>query len=175
VHPSTDCVFRGDLGLPYPSSTPPDAVDAYGWSKLQAERVLSARPNTLIIRTSIIGPSVGPASGLLQWFLSQPQGARLSGYTNHFWNGLTTLQWCTEVERLLGEFDGSTSRLIQFASPDALSKHDMLLMFKDIFRQDISITAVEHAQRVDRRLHADIDVPSLVRQLEQLRDWMETA
>ncbi len=169
IHPSTDCVFRGDRGSTYQSATAPDASDAYGWSKLQAERVLITRPNTIVIRTSIIGPSSGPASGLLQWFLAQPQGARLSGYTNHFWNGMTTLQWCVEVERLLAAPDTSEGRLLQFGWPEGCSKHEMLLMFRDAFRPDISVAPVEHGAAVDRRLEPDVVVPDLREQLAELR------
>lgn len=169
VHPSSDCVFRGNRGSPYPSEIVPDASDAYGWSKLQAERVLITRPNTIVMRTSIVGPNSGPASGLLPWFLAQPKGARLSGYTNHRWNGITTLQWCVEVERLLVASDTHEGRLLQFGWPEGCSKHEMLLMFRDAFRPDISVTPVEHGSAVDRRLEPDVVVPDLSKQLAQLR------
>lgn len=173
VHPSTDCVFRGDLGRPYPSTAEPDANNIYGWSKLQAERILMTRPNTLVIRTSIIGPNASAASGLLQWFLSQPRGATLRGFTNHQWNGMTTLQWCVEVERLFaGAFDPQ-ARLIQFGSRYAYSKYDMLSLLKTAFRPDITVEPVEHPQQIDWRLQPDIEVPGLPEQLEQLRPLLE--
>lgn len=175
IHPSTDCVFRGDRGAPYPSAMPPDAADPYGWSKLQAERVLTTRPNTVVIRTSIIGPSSGPASGLLQWFLSQPPGARLSGYTNHHWNGMTTLQWCVEVERLLLAPDTPDGRLMQFGWTGGCSKHEMLQMFREAFRPDITVTPVEHGDAVDRRLEPDVEVPDLREQLARLRPMVEAS
>jgi dTDP-4-dehydrorhamnose reductase len=175
VHPSTDCVFRGDRGTPYPSAAPTDAADSYGWSKLQAERALLARPNTVIVRTSIIGPSSGPASGLLQWFLSQPLGERLSGFTNHYWNGMTTLQWCVEVERLLTRPEVSGGRMVQYGWRGGCSKHEMLQQFRDAFRPDITVTPVEHAQTVDRRLEPEVEVPELRVQLTALRARMEAA
>lgn len=175
IHPSTDCVFCGNRGSSYPSGIEPDASDAYGWSKIQAERVLITRPNTILIRTSIIGPSRGSASGLLQWFLAQPQGAQLSGYTNHYWNGITTLQWCVEVERLLVAPDTFEGRLLQLGWPKGCSKYEILLMFRDAFRPDISVTPVEHGAPVDRRLEPDVVVPDLSRQLAHLRQMGVTS
>lgn len=173
IHPSTDCVFRGDRGQPYPSSTAPDASDAYGWSKLQAERVLLNRPNTVVVRTSIIGPSESANSGLLQWFLSQPTSAVLQGFRNHWWNGLTTLQWCVEVERLLCEPAGP-ARLLQLGSEQSYSKYDMLCLFRDTFRPDITVNAVEHGAAVDRRLLPQREVPPLPQQLRELSTWLGT-
>ena len=169
IHPSTDCVFRGDRGMPYPSDASPDASDAYGWSKIQAERALVSRPNTVVIRTSRIGPSRGPASGLLQWFLSQPHGASISGFTNHLWNGMSTLQWCLEVERLMAAPDPAAGRLLQFGWKRGCSKHEMLVLFRDAFRPDINVFPVEHSERVDRRLEPDIEVPDLCAQIADMR------
>lgn len=172
IHPSTDCVFKGDRGQPYPAIASPDATDAYGWSKLQAERVLLQRPNTVVLRTSIIGPSESASSGLLQWFLSQPERAVLQGFRNHWWNGLTTLQWCVEVERLLGEQAG-TARLLQLGTTQSYSKYDMLCLFRDTFRPDITVNAVEHGSTVDRRLLPQREVPPLPQQLRDLSTWLD--
>lgn len=171
IHPSTDCVFKGDRGQPYPATAAPDAADAYGWSKLQAERVLMQRPNTVVLRTSIIGPSESASSGLLQWFLSQPEGAVLQGFRNHLWNGLTTLQWCIEVERLLGEPPGP-ARLLQLGTAQSYSKYDMLCLFRDTFRPDITVNAVEHGAAVDRRLLPQREVAPLPQQLRELSTWL---
>jgi dTDP-4-dehydrorhamnose reductase len=173
VQPSTDCVFRGDRGTPYPADAPADAADVYGWTKALAERALLRRPNTLVVRTSIIGPSANAGAGLLQWFLSQPVGARVSGYVNHRWNGLTTLQWCKEVESLLADPPDPGARLVQIASTGAHSKHEMLCLFRDVFRPDIEVVPVEHAQAVDRRLEAGRAAPALAQQLRELARRME--
>ena len=168
IHPSTDCVFRGDRGQHYPSSYEPDASDAYGWSKIQAERALVLRPNTVVVRTSIIGPSSGPASGLMQWFLSQPEGASLSGFTNHLWNGMTSQQWCVEVESLMATPNPALGQLLQFGWLGGCSKYEMLILFRDAFRPDITVSPVEQLEAVDRRLNPDIFVPALREQLRSI-------
>ena len=168
VHPSTDCVFRGDMGHAYASTHVPDATDPYGWTKLQAERILLTRPRTWVVRTSIIGPSVGQTCGLLAWFLAQPRHAALTGFTNQLWNGLTTLQWCKELETLLSQAPNEQARLIQMGTAESYSKFDMLQLFRDRFRTDVSVAARPHADAVDRRLQPDHLVKPLQEQLDEL-------
>ncbi len=173
IHPSTDCVFKGDRGTPYPVDAEPDAADAYGSSKYQAERILINRPNTLIVRASIIGPSDASASGLLQWFLAQPPNARLNGFTNHAWNGLTTLQWCVEIEQLFSSLP-ALPRLVQAGTLAAHSKYEMLCLFRNTFRPDIDIHPVEHGSGVDRRLQPEIIAPDLQEQLDHLSKFLRS-
>ena len=50
---STDEVFDGDKGAPYAEDDEPAAINAYGRSKLQGERLaLAAHADTLVVRTS---------------------------------------------------------------------------------------------------------------------------
>lgn len=83
IHVSTDCVFRGDDG-PYEETSPADASDLYGRSKLWGEPT-----NALVIRTSIIGPELENHYSLLSWFFGQ--GEQANGFVNHRWNGITSL------------------------------------------------------------------------------------
>src|ERR1700722_1108772 len=82
---ATDCVFSGRASG-YDELSAHDPEDVYGKTKSLGE---VRSPYVRHLRCSIIGPN-GPKS-LLDWFLSQPQGARVAGFTNHFWNGITTL------------------------------------------------------------------------------------
>jgi len=175
IHPSTDCVFRGDRGLPYPSSAAPDASDPYGRSKIQGELALVSRPNTIIIRSSIIGPSYTSASGLLQWFLSQPKDATLPGYTNHLWNGMTTLEWCIEVEKVIANASPTKGNVVQYGWAEGCSKFEMLELLRDAFRPDIQIYPVQHHIEMDRRLDPDIPVPDLLTQIYRLKALRESA
>jgi len=50
---STDYVFDGELGRPYREYDNPAPLNVYGWSKLNAERILAALvPEHIIVRTS---------------------------------------------------------------------------------------------------------------------------
>ena len=75
IHISTDCVFSGRQGG-YPEADPPDPVDLYGRSKLLGE---PQGPGVLTLRTSMIGPELGRAQGLLEWLVAQVGDVR--GFT----------------------------------------------------------------------------------------------
>jgi dTDP-4-dehydrorhamnose reductase len=93
IHVSTDCVFDGTAG-PYVETDPPTATDLYGRSKAWGEP-----RNCLVIRTSIFGPELRNFYLLLSWFLAQSDECR--GFTNHLWNGMTTLQLARCIETIL--------------------------------------------------------------------------
>lgn len=174
IHPSTDCVFSGRDGRPSGAQDSPDAVDDYGWSKRLGEVAIKGRPNTLILRVSIIGPDCfGNPKGLLGWFLSQPEGSRLKGYTNHYWNGITTLEWCKQVDGWLAERygKGDPCRLLQFGTAESYSKYEMLRLFREIYGTGHQIDRYATEIAVDRRLVPDIVCKSLQEQLIELRGW----
>ncbi len=143
IHMSTDGVFSGKGG-PYDESSPADATDAYGRSKLEGE--VNA-PNVLNIRTSIIGPSPYKKKGLLEGFLSQPDGATVQGYTNHIWNGATTLQFAELCEKIIktGMFDSlrQESSVFHFAPNGPVSKYTLLELCKEVWRKNVKIEPVE--------------------------------
>jgi dTDP-4-dehydrorhamnose reductase len=67
VHCSSDHVFSGDRG-PYTEHSPPDPISVYGRTRVAAEQLALARPNTLIIRAGLwIGPSSTGRIGHLDW------------------------------------------------------------------------------------------------------------
>lgn len=173
VHPSTDCVFSGKAVRPYKVTDPADAEDVYGWSKHLGETALMDRPNTLILRVSIIGPDDRPEGpGLLNWFLRQPDGAKLKGFTNHWWNGITTWEWCRQVEALLeeGNFQGSgRGRLMQLGTADAISKDGLLRLFAEMFGKPVRIEAHETPQPVYRVLEPEVVCKPIREQLGELR------
>ena len=75
IHISTDCVFDGARGM-YRESDIADATDLYGRSKYLGEL---HDPQAVTLRTSIIGPELGSAHGLVGWFLAQR--GRVKGFT----------------------------------------------------------------------------------------------
>ena len=77
IHFSTDCVFSGKKGN-YSEDDRPDAEDLYGQSKFEGE--ISDSPNTLTLRTSIIGRELDHHSSLADWFFSQPAGGKVMGF-----------------------------------------------------------------------------------------------
>ncbi len=169
IQPSTDCVFDGLRGG-YLVSDVPNAVDAYGKSKADGESV-QRQPNTYVVRTSIIGPERGgSAAGLLAWFLSRPRNAKVPGYVDHLWNGITTLEWTRFVGELVRNHITGACGMIQPCTVDVATKCDMLRLFAEVFRPDLIIEPVRSSQAIDRSLIPTHVMPPLRQQILELRD-----
>ena len=156
VHPdqkiiqiATDCVFSGRAGG-YIESSPHDAEDVYGKTKSLGEVIT---PNAMHLRTSIIGPERRQEKRyLLEWALGQPQGGVVRGFVNHFWNGVTTLNF---AKLCLGVIRGGLFQAgVQHILPDhSLPKHELLAEIYHAFgRNDIGVTPRETPADCDRRL-----------------------
>lgn len=173
IHPSTDCVFDAKTNVPYPVNTAPNATDSYGWSKRLAESALLGRNNTVIVRVSIIGPDINPdGKGLLAWFLSNKPASRLRGFTNHLWNGITTLEWCKQVNEQLQSTDPNTTcKLLQLGTKEYHSKFQMLELFQKYYQTNHTIDAFEAAEKTDRRLEPGIVCKPLEEQIKEMINY----
>ena len=169
IHVSTDCVFDGTAG-PYVETDPPTATDLYGRSKARGEP-----PNCLVLRTSIFGPETSNFYLLLSWFLAQTDECR--GFTNHLWNGMTTLQLARCIETILEK--GMHENRIQHLFSEDTTKYDLLCAMAKAFRRPIRVIPFEDARRRDTRLRTIH--PAFEEQLgiaaleEQLRDLVPFA
>jgi dTDP-4-dehydrorhamnose reductase len=170
IHASTDCVFSGRRGWHAADETR-DADDVYGFSKALGEQV-ALDPRAVVMRVSIIGPDLGTGTGLLAWFLKQ-QGS-IRGYTNHFWNGITTLEWAKAAWEIICGTAPRTSGLIQLGVSDRSSKYEMLALFKEIWSQDTVIEPAAPAEAADRTLQPDWLRKPLREQLLELKNWMDS-
>jgi dTDP-4-dehydrorhamnose reductase len=180
IHPSTDCVFAGKSSGSYLVTDKGDAMDVYGWSKLLGEVALADRKNTIVIRVSIIGPDNKTDKGLLSWFLNLPDAAVINGYINHIWNGITTLQWCECLENLMlsPDFENKKyqSNLLQLGTSNHYSKHDMLLLFKEVFDRKITINSFSGGDEVvvSKCLVPMIECKDLKSQLIELKSFLSS-
>ncbi len=171
-HASSDCVFSGTRGR-YRIDEPCDSTDVYGLSKALGETVARAE-RTTVLRVSIIGPERGDStgSGLLAWFLRQPVDRPVSGYRNHFWNGITTLEWARLVHELIDRVSAGDSLpgLIQ-SGTDAIDKCSLLELIRDAFGTAHRIVPVDAPERIDRTLEPTMRRAPLPEQLEALAQW----
>jgi len=150
---ATDCVFSGTEPIALLELTPHDPTDWYGKTKSWGE--VKAK-NFHNIRTSIVGPEQPPNHfSLMEWFKNLPPNSEIKGYTNHFWNGTTTLGFaklCFAIITLYYEFP----RLQHFIHIDTITKYDMLKVFAKVFeRDDINIIPVEAPIPVYRALSTE--------------------
>jgi dTDP-4-dehydrorhamnose reductase len=171
IHISTDCVFSGKDGN-YQNTSFRDADDVYGRSKALGEINV---PGHLTIRTSIVGPELKTnGEGLFHWFMSQH--GEITGFTNVYWGGVTTLELAKAIEYCID--DTSVSGIVHLTNGEKISKFDLLKSFKSFWTKN-SLTIKEglSTKSVDKSL-AKTDslrylVPSYSTMLKELNKWME--
>ncbi len=167
IHITTDCVFNGREGAPYNEDSPKTPYDIYGFSKALGEPT-----NCLTLRTSIVGRELQGFTSLLEWFLQQ-KGKTVDGFTQHFWNGITTREFgkiCDKIMEHRGHYPESG---IYHIFSTTLSKYDMLIKFQKKYSIDCEIIP-DDSNEADRTLStiyplcSQLDIPSFDEMLENL-------
>jgi dTDP-4-dehydrorhamnose reductase len=126
-----------------------DALDVYGKTKSLGEVLL---PNVNHLRCSIIGPEPKSYVSLLEWFLQQPPNAKISGFVNHLWNGVTTLHFAKICHGIIKDAT-SLPGLHHLVPHGDITKHNLLCCFARCYeRPDIEITQTNAPNVIDRRL-----------------------
>jgi dTDP-4-dehydrorhamnose reductase len=178
----TDCVFSGSQGS-YSENSHHSPNDLYGETKSQGERTGA---NSLILRTSIVGPEIESTNSLIGWFLSLPLDSIIDGYTNHIWNGVSTYHFAKLVLGIIcsNEFKGG---LFHVVPSDTCSKYELLEYFRTAFnRKDIVIRPREAEDFINRTLSTEYpqcnrelwmksgynEPPSIKKMIEELSTWM---
>ncbi len=144
----TDCVFSGTLGA-YTEVSSFDPVDVYGLSKVEEEL---GSTNSVTLRCSIVGKELKSTNSLLSWVISQPTGATLNGYTNHFWNGISTLHFSKIVNAIIQKemFNLGTAHVVP---RDKVSKYELIRLITSAFgRSDLKVVEHEAPVAIDRTL-----------------------
>jgi len=167
IHITTDCVYNGIDGFPYDEHSPKTPVDLYGLSKSLGEPT-----NALTIRTSIIGRELEGFTGLLEWFLQQ-NGKTLKGFTNHFWNGITTKQFAKVCDAVMSDPEQYPKTGIYHVFTNPVSKYEMLLAFKKRFNIDCEIVPDDQAKlnRTMGTVHAfnkALNIPSFEEMVREI-------
>lgn len=178
---ATDCVYSGTKGS-YVESDPHDPTDVYGKTKSLGE-VFDG--SVLNIRCSIIGPERKGKKSLLEWFLSQPAGSELKGFTHHRWNGVTTLRFAQLCEQIIKQDKHDEllkqSHLHHYVPADSVDKHELLSIFQQVYGTDHKIIAVgDIGPAVDRTVGTKLGALSeilppitIAEDVEQLREFTE--
>jgi dTDP-4-dehydrorhamnose reductase len=172
---ATDCVYSGSKGH-YTEIDPHDPLDVYGKTKSLGETRL---PNTLNIRTSIIGPELTGKKSLLEWFLSNPDGSTVQGFTHHRWNGVTTLQFARLCDRIMSEnlFDSwrKINHVVHWVENESVNKYELLLIFNDVFERKINIIPVSDiGETIDRTLDSEmlaVERKPMIKAVQSMVEW----
>lgn len=178
----TDCVYSGKRGN-YSEEDEHDALDAYGKSKSLGEAKFD---NVYHLRDSIIGPEPSAHVSLLDWFLTQPKDSTVNGFTNHRWNGITTLHFGKICLGIIKK-GLKVPNFQNIIAGDRPTKAKMLAYFADAFsRDDIKINSVKAPKVVDRTLstqdpktNAKIwraagyrEIPTVKQMIIELAQWL---
>lgn len=152
IHITTDCVYSGQKGK-YVESEVHDAQDAYGKSKSLGECADSA----MVLRTSIVGEELHNFSSLLSWTKKQA-GKMVQGYRNHFWNGVSTLEYAKVLHKIIMR-DFYKAGLFHLFASDDVSKHQLLGYFNEKYNLHLKIEEYD-AEPIDRTLRTEKDLCS---------------
>ena len=145
---ATDCVYSGQKGK-YTESDNHDATDVYGKTKSLGEVYES---NVCHLRCSIIGPELKVHQSLLDWFLAQPKKGEINGFTNHLWNGITTLHFAKICKGII-ENNINLPHLQHIIPGNVITKANLLKTFsKEFNRKDLTIKNTKAPIAIDRTL-----------------------
>lgn len=147
IHFNTDCVFSGKKGN-YSEDDRHDFNDVYGMTKslgeIKSNRIMN-------LRCSIIGVEKNSAKSLVSWFLNNKQ-KKLQGFTNHAWNGLTTLA-LVQITFAIITKNLFKSGLFHIIPKNKISKYNLLKLLNDKFFDGAkTIKAVRYKDKINRTL-----------------------
>lgn len=162
IHISTNCVFSGKEPNCLETNIP-DAIDLYGLSKCEGEP-----EDCTVIRSSIIGPERNTTYGLMEWFLSKD--GIVNGYTDHYWNGLTTLELSKVILNMIRKrsFINGVQHLYSY---NTVSKFELLNIISKRSNSKCNIIPIEAGIKY-YTLNSNINSPriSLEQQITDLFD-----
>ena len=167
IHPTTDCVYTGSKG-DYNEDDVYDVNDVYGMSKAMGEV-----SDVCVIRTSIIGEEVNNGRSLVEWVKSE-SGKSIFGYTNHFWNGVTCLQFAKICDHIISKnlfWEG-----IRHLHSNKLNKFELVSLINEVYSLDIDISKKETQNSCDRSMTSkfsfdDFNIPSLSQQIYEMKQF----
>jgi dTDP-4-dehydrorhamnose reductase len=146
IHFSTDCVFDGKTGH-YSDDAPTNATDLYGRTKALGEVTGN---NVLTLRSSFIGKEIRDGTELLEWFLSQKNAVR--GFKNAIYTGVTTLELCRVIEKLLLDYPDASG--LYNVSSEPINKFDLLRLIGEKMHRSVEIIPDE-SFHCDRSLDSE--------------------
>jgi len=153
IQPATDCVYSGLKGN-YSESDTKDPVDLYGYSKVLGEHI---DINLLTLRCSLVGRELSTKLEFLEWVLSHSPEKSLKGFTNHHWNGITTLAFAKIVSGLI-EGKKFTPGTFHVLPNDSVSKFELAKIISINFGMtDAEMTQSQSPKAINRTLATNFE------------------
>jgi dTDP-4-dehydrorhamnose reductase len=168
IHITTDCVFSGKKGN-YSELDVHDCTDTYGKTKSLGEP-----SNCMVIRTSIIGEEIFNKRSLIEW-LKLNKGKEIKGYTNHYWNGLTTRHLSQKLVKIIKK-KLFKKELFHVFSNETLSKYELIKIINKKFKLNCKIKKHKTAESIDRslvskkKLQKKLKIINIIQQINDIRE-----
>jgi len=169
IHPSTDCVYSGKKGK-YIETDNHDATSLYGITKSVGEP-----SDAIVIRVSIIGEEKYNKKSLLEWVRSN-KDKEISGYADHYWNGITCLQYAKIVYYMISN-NIYWSGVRHIVSPNNVSKYELTNIINKVYNLNIKINKMNTGNPCDKTLDTIhetnnlFNIPDLETQISELRNY----
>ena len=170
IHPTTDCVFTGEKGS-YIETDKHDISDVYGRTKSLGEP-----NNCTVVRTSIIGEEVGQGRSLVEWVKSNKNN-NVFGFTNHYWNGVTCLEFAKICQKIIITNDYWLG--VKHIHSNTLNKKELVELISNVYNLNISVTPKETPIMCDRSInsiHSTVKkmlIPTLEEQIKEMKEFSE--
>jgi dTDP-4-dehydrorhamnose reductase len=88
----------------------------------------------------------------LEWVRNQPKNAEISGYTDHFWNGITSFHFA-KIARGIIENDIFEPGVFHVLPKDSVTKSELVgLIAKYLGRSDIKVQPTATGANINRTL-----------------------
>ena len=172
IHLSTDCVFNGIKGN-YIETDIHDETNYYGKSKSLGE-VNNSKDITF--RMSIIGPELKPnGTGLLHWVTTNKEST-LPGWSNAWWNGITTLQLAKSIITYM--YNPSISGVYHLVpNKNIINKFELVSLINDVYKLGKTVVETQGPKDInkiliDTRKEFNFNIPNYRIMLEEMRDFM---
>ena len=168
IHITTDCVFSGNRGM-YSETDKHDETNNYGVSKSLGELGI----NATVIRTSIIGEELKNKYSLLEWVCSH-RDTEINGYTNHYWNGVTCLQFAKICQIIISK--NLFWKGIRHVHSNKLSKYELVSIINNVYSLNLTIEKKQTESHCDRSMLSkyskeDFNIPSLEVQIKEMKEF----
>lgn len=171
IHPTTDCVYTGMKGSSYDENDEFDEKHFYGLSKGCGE------PNYgTIIRCSIIGEELNHKYSLIEWAKSN-NGKTINGYINHFWNGITCLQYGKIIDTIIKK-NMFWNECRHIYSPNVVSKFELVNMVNNYYYLNLNIIQYKTDITYDKTLtsiypeiNKTFNIPELDIQIKEMSEF----
>lgn len=157
IQPLTNGVFSGSRGG-YGENSAKCPRSVYALSKLLGETKFEGQ---IGLRCSLIGPErTGNSKSIFSWLLSNPLNAKIPGFTNHWWNGVTTTIFA-RISQFLIIQNLEVPNTLHIIPSNSVNKFELLeLIAKYSLRTDLIILPCASKKNQDLRLvtiHEDLN------------------